>query len=411
MPVGTGSPDEAVADFLNGLAGRPLVVAVSGGGDSMALLHLLAGKADLAAVTVNHGLRPEAGAEAVAVAASCAGLGVPHQVLHWRWDGLGNLSDAARRGRMALIGGWAVARGAGDVALGHTADDQAETFLMRLARGSGVDGLSAMSEARMAQGVMWHRPLLAIRRQALRDWLTARGVAWFDDPTNDDAAYLRVRARAALLALQPLGISVETLGKAADLQAMASTALWRLAADAARRMARIDGGDVLFDRAAMMALPCETQLRLLAHAVMFVSSAIYRPRLQSLAAIHAGLVIGQQRTLGGCLVTAGRIGLRVTREWQAVQAMRCGTDAVWDRRWQLQGPQTKGLQIAALGTTGLAALPDWRDTGVPRSTLLASPAVWRGDDLVAAPLAGWANGWQADLTQGTDQFFTSLLSH
>ena len=411
MPVGAGSPEAAIADFLNRLAGRPLAVAVSGGGDSMALLHLLAGKAELAVVTINHGLRPEAAAEAAAVAAACARLGVPHETLQWRWDGTGNLSDAARRGRMALIAGWALARGVGDVALGHTADDQAETFLLRLARGSGVDGLSAMSDARMALGLVWHRPLLGIRREALRDWLTAQGVAWFDDPTNDDTAYQRVRARAALVALEPLGISVETLNHAAALQAMASGALRQVAADAARRMARIDGGDVLFDPAAMVRLPDETQLRLLAHAVMFVSSAIYRPRLQSLADVHADLVIGRKRTLGGCLLTGGRTGLRVTREWQAVKAVRCDAGQVWDRRWRLEGPQTNGLQIAALGAVGLAAVPDWRATGVPRATLLASPAVWQGGDLVAAPLAGQGNGWRAELAQGPDSFFTSLLSH
>lgn len=388
-----------------------MVAAVSGGGDSMALLHLLAGKADLAAVTINHGLRPEAADEAAAVAAACAALGVPHQVLDWRWDGTGNLSAAARRGRIALIAEWAVARGVADVVLGHTAEDQAETFLMRLARGSGVDGLSAMSDHRLAQGVMWHRPLLGIRRAALRDWLQARGVAWLDDPTNDDTAYQRVRARAALAALEPLGISVETLNDAAGLQAMASGALRQMAADAARGMARIDGGDVLFDPAAMVRLPYETQLRLLAHAVMSVSSAIYRPRLTALAQVHADLVIGRKRTLGGCLLTGNRQVLRVAREWQAVKAVRCGADAVWDRRWRLEGPQTNGLQIAALGAQGLAVVPDWRATGVPRSTLLASPAVWRGADLVAAPLAGQGNGWRAELAQGQDSFFTTLLSH
>ena len=405
------SPDAAIAEFLTGLGQRPLAVAVSGGGDSTALLHLLAGKADLAAITINHGLRPEAAAEAAGVAADCVRLGVPHQVLDWRWDGTGNLSDAARRGRIALIAQWALARGIADVVLGHTADDQAETFLMRLARGSGVDGLSAMSDQRLAQGVMWHRPVLGIRRAALRDWLKAQGLAWVDDPTNDDAAYLRVRARAALAALAPLGITVETLFDAAKLQAMASAALWQVAAEAARKIARVDGGDVVFDRAGMIALPLETQLRLLAHAVMCVSSAIYRPRLSALAQVHAALVIGRKRTLGGCLLTGNRQVLRVAREWQAVAAVRCGAGEVWDLRWQLVGPDSNGLHIAALGEAGLAVVPDWRGQGVPRTSLIASPAVWHGADLVAAPLAGMANGWCAELAQGADSFFTTLLSH
>ena len=150
-----------------------LGVAVSGGGDSTALLVLLDdwrrdGGPELAVATVDHGLRPEAAAEAAEVAALCGRLGVPHETLAWRWDGKGNLSDAARRGRLRLIAGWANGRGIGMVAQGHTADDQAETFLMRLARGSGVDGLAAMAARRTAEGVAWVRPLLQVRRGEFR---------------------------------------------------------------------------------------------------------------------------------------------------------------------------------------------------------------------------------------------------
>ena len=416
MPVGADTPEEAIAEFLSGLAGRPLGVAVSGGGDSMALLHLLAGKAELAAVTVNHGLRPEAAVEALGVTLACARLGVPHHVVDWQWDGRGNLSDAARRGRSRLIAEWAQARGLAHVALGHTADDQAETFLMRLSRGSGVDGLSGMSQERLVKGLMWHRPLIEIRRDVLRNWLQQRGVEWFEDPTNQDAAYLRVRARAALVALAPLGITVETLSTATGLQRMASDALRDVAADAARGMARIENGDVLFDQSAMEKKPYETQLRLLAQAIMFVSSAIYRPRLQSLADIHASLWLTNKRTLGGCILTSNRKQIRITREWQAVKNLTGDVNGIWDGRWRVSGPLSggampDGLDVAALGLAGLAQCPDWRVAKMPRSSLLGSPAVWRGADLVAAPLAGYGAGWRAELVCGDDSFFTSLLSH
>ena len=388
-----------------------MAVAVSGGGDSMALLHLLAGRVRLAAVTVDHGLRPEAMAEAAAVASVCAGLGVAHQVLDWRWDGSGNLSDQARRGRLALIGGWARARGTRVVALGHTADDQAETVLMRLARGSGVDGLAAMASERHAEGVTWVRPLLGVRRGALRDYLTRRGVAWFDDPTNDDAAYLRVRARAALVALEPLGIDVAGLGDTAARMAMARRALAEVAHDLARDIAVVQAGDVVIDRAALPLAPMETQLRLLAHAIGWVASADYRPRFRALRDVHDGLLAGKPGTLGGCLLTANRRHIRITREAQAVAGLRCDAMGLWDRRWRLIVPDPAGLQVAALGAAGLARCPDWRATGMPRSSLIASPAVWRGDDLVAAPLAGLANGWRAELALGDDSLFTTLLSH
>ena len=179
-------------------------VAVSGGGDSVALLLLArdwaarAGRA-VEAVTVDHGLRPGSAGEAAEVAALCARIGVPHDVLAWRgWDGNGNLQDNARRARRSLIADWARSRDVGAVALGHTLDDQAETLVMRLARGSGVDGLAAMAAESRAEGIVWLRPMLGLRRADLRAWLMAEGVGWAEDPSNEDEGFARVRVRRAL---------------------------------------------------------------------------------------------------------------------------------------------------------------------------------------------------------------------
>ena len=167
LPPGLASAlDAVVAAAPEGEIG----VAVSGGGDSMALLLLLeeaaarAGRV-VAAVTVDHGLRPESGGEAAAVAALCAGRGIAHATCRWGdWDGAGNLLDRARQARRALIADWARGRGIGAVALGHTLDDQAETVVLRLARGSGVDGLAGMAAVVRAEGILWLRPLLGVRR-------------------------------------------------------------------------------------------------------------------------------------------------------------------------------------------------------------------------------------------------------
>jgi tRNA(Ile)-lysidine synthase len=409
-------PDAALkAAFLAALgpADVPLGLAVSGGGDSVALLRL-AVDAGLAvrAVTVDHGLRIESAAEAAWVGRLCAGLGVPHDVLPWHgWDGAGNLQDQARRARLSLIADWAVSAGLGIVALGHTRDDQAETVLMRLARRAGVDGLSAMAERRAALGVVWLRPLLGVSRDELRSFLRDRKQDWIEDPSNNAPRFDRVKARHVLAELAPLGITPEMLAGVAAQLRDAREALSIQTEAAARRMARVEAGDVVIDRAAFLALPPEIRRRLLVGALTWVASAEYGPRAAAVLSLLAAVAAGQGGTLAGCRVITRRDVLRVTREWQAVREKAAPPGQIWDRRWRVRGPDIKGLQVRALGRAGLAAIGDWRRTGLPCATGLVLPAVWRDEVLVAAPLLRPGDGWTADLAGGAEGFFLSLLSH
>ncbi|KDB05463.1 tRNA(Ile)-lysidine synthetase [Defluviimonas sp. 20V17] len=419
-----GSAAEALAAALAEASATPparLGVAVSGGGDSLALLHLLhdwaaANGVALSAATVDHGLRAAAAAEAAMVADVCAGLGLPHAVLRWRgWEGRGNLPDAARRARYRLLGDWARGQGLAAVALGHTLDDQAETLLMRLARGSGVDGLSAMAARREAGGMVWLRPLLGVRRGTLRDLLRARGVGWAEDPSNDDPAFDRVKARRALAALAPLGIDAAGLAATAGRMATARAALAHAAHALAQDCVSIEAGDVVIDRPLFEAAPEETRLRLMAHALGFVGSAEYRPRLASLQAALGAALGGRRRTLAGCLIRPRARSLRITREYRAVATLETRPDVLWDGRWRLSGPDSNGLTLRALGPEGLARLPGWRDAGLPRDSLIAAPALWRGPELVAAPLAcvdaTSPQGWRLWPEKGRQDFLSALLSH
>lgn len=371
----------------------------------MALLHLaVAAGVSVSVATVDHGLRAEAAAEAAGVARACAALGVSHMTLRWQWDGAGNLQDRARRGRLLLLSDWARGAGLAAVALGHTRDDVAETFLMRLARGAGVDGLAAMAARREVAGVTFVRPLLGVTRAELRDWLRARRVDWVDDPSNDNDRFARVRARRVLggLAggvaggLAAAGVTVDALAAVAEQMAEVRDALDAQAARAASELARIEAGDVLFDAAGFAALPAETRRRLLLAAVIWIASAEYGPRGADLIRLRDAVAEGRAATLGGVRLTHTKGAVRLGREARAVRGVEAPAAAIWDGRWTVSGGDHKGLTLRALGDEGLRCCPDWRATGLPRATLIAAPAVWRDDALIAAPLAGVAAGWRLD---------------
>lgn len=391
-------------------------VAVSGGGDSVALLHMaiaVAGQDRVAAVTVDHGLRPEAAQEAAQVAAFCASRGIAHATLHWggwrgRGTGQGNLQAAAREARYALIADWAQAKGLVAVLLGHTRDDQAETFLMRLSREAGLDGLSGMARDFDRAGMRWLRPLLDIGRNDLRDCLRATGIGWSEDPSNDDLRFERVRARQALAALAPLGIGAAGLGRVMAQLSDARDALRSMVRDVAGRMIHDDRGDLVLNWTGLATQPGEVRRRCIVAALVWVGRATYPPRRENVAQLILALEHDGQRTLGGCVLRRKGHDLRISREAAALRGVAGPTDRVWDGRWQLDGPHAPALEIRVLGDVGLRYCPDWRDSGLPRASLAASPAVWAGDSLVAAPLAGLQSGWTARIVA---DFHTSLLSH
>ncbi len=419
----TGSKETGAKDLTALIAGHfaqnptpRLGVAVSGGSDSLALLILLhemqlAGGPELFAVTVDHGLRPESAGEAAQVAQICAGLNLTHETLRWTgWDGQGNLPDQARRARYSLMAEWAQAQALDGIALGHTANDQAETFLMRLAREAGVDGLSAMVPVWQMGGTTFHRPLLQAGREALRDVLRQRGLGWVEDPSNEDAGYARVRARHALAALGPLGLTVEGLSSVARHMSDVRHTLYTYVLQAAQELVHLQAGDLLIERAGFDALPPEISRRLLQAALKWLSGAGYAPRGRAMKDLMQAIAAGRDMTLSGCLVISEKGHLRLTREYNAVADLRCGGDELWDGRWQAVAENAQSATIAALGKEGLRLCPEWRETGLPAASLIAKPALWRGGELLVAPLTGRGQGAKFVLKYDLDHFFTTILS-
>lgn len=399
---------------------KRLGVAVSGGGDSMACLDLMLWHGrekgfPVEAVTVDHGLRREAKDEIALVAAYCGARDVPHSVLRWDWDRTGNLQSEARAARYRLIGAWAREKGIDSVALGHTQDDVAETFLMRLARASGIDGLSAMERRFERDGITWIRPIMGAGRVDWRKYLERHGIGWADDPSNEDEGFDRVKARKALKKLAPLGIDAWTLSSTANNLYIARSALESITRDIACEFVEEDRGDLILpddlprdDRL----IPHEIMYRLRRHAIAWVAGGDYPPRSDGMTELDIAINRGKSHTLAGCVFAIeGKTRLtgarwRITREFNAVRGLATPTTALWDGRWHLEGPHAATLGIRALGE----AVKDtpWRETGMPRASLMASPAVWRGETLVAAPVAGLTEGWTAEAT-GRGKFADFLL--
>lgn len=391
--------DQRFAENMGALLGpsfpSQIGLAVSGGGDSMAMLTLAHNwtrvwGVDLRVVTVDHGLRPEAAEEAKMVAEECAALGWPHDTLSWNWDGKGNKMEAAREARFSLIEGW---RGAlRHVLFAHTRDDVAEGFLMRLARGAGVDGLSSMAARRRVHGFDVVRPCLDMGRSELRHYLKVLQGRWVDDPSNDDVAFDRARMRRLLTVLEDEGLGVEVLAGAAARMGRARQALTARAAQA-WDLAGVEGescgqptGEILFYRGAFEALERDTQLRLLAAALMWVSGQGLRPRIAPLEDVLDRLLSGGGGTLHGCDAVTERSQIRIFRELSALQSLPEG-QVLWDGRWSCDA---RGLRH--LGEDGWRLLPPDARAHHPHRAARSLPSVWVGDELVACPALGLRAG-------------------
>ena len=396
-----------------------LGVAVSGGGDSLALLNILndiySGIGGvLKAVTVDHGLRAGSDAEAAMVGDHCAKLGVSHQVLLWQgWDKKGNLQDEARRARYGLMAEWARAEGLEAIALGHTADDQAETVLMRLARRSGVDGLSAMSPRRKAGEMVWSRPMLGLKRKDLRSYLTDAGVTWIEDPSNTDTRFDRIKARRALDALADLGVGADSLGVVANNMNEAREALEAFAQNAARECLRVSHGSVVFDRHKLLGLPSEVQRRLWCHALDWINPTPYPPRRAALAQLLDAVEAQQATTLGGCVIKCRKAEVWLFREFTQVSNQTAPPKQVWDGRWECVCTDPSGVpdgaELRALGANGLKQCGNWRSFNLPRGVFLSHPALWHGDTVLSSPTAKPSENHRWELVRDEKAFLDFAL--
>jgi tRNA(Ile)-lysidine synthase len=295
----------ADTDSLAGYSPERLGIAVSGGPDSLALLLLAAAAypGAVEAATMDHGLRATSVAEAAFVASVCRDLDLPHAILAPGWERPPkvNVQARARAARYEALSEWAAARGLSHVATGHHLDDQAETLLLRLGRGSGVGGLTGIRPSSQAPGpVPIIRPLLQWSRTELREIVAAAGIEAVDDPSNADPAFDRTRARAMLA--QHDWLAPSRLAASAAAAAEADEALeWTADQLFSQRGTQHEDGTVSIDP---HHLPHELQRRLLLRALAHFTDWRNIPGPKLIRLLDA-LLRGEAATLAGVRILPG----------------------------------------------------------------------------------------------------------
>lgn len=403
----------ALMDRLGPFEARPhLAVAVSGGPDSLCLSLLLqrwvrSRHGRITALTVDHGLRPESAAEARQVRSWLAAQGIAHRTLRWDRGADapplgGGLQAAAREARYRLLGTACRKLGILHLALAHQRDDQAETFLLRLARGSGLDGLAAMAAAGDRDGIRLLRPLLPVPRSRLAATLRARRQEWIEDPSNANTAHARIRMRRLLPSLAETGVTAARLAETSAALGRARQSMEDAVAELLSAAVEIDpAGYLWLDPAALAGAPAEVSQRALARCLMAIGGGAYGPRLERLLRLHGQIAagrLGAGATLGGCRIVSLKGRLLICRELAAVEAA-CALAAQAAQRWDGRfivalggGNQKTGrFQLAALGAAGyraiLALQPELRRHRIPAMARPVLPALWRAGKAGKGPIA------------------------
>ncbi|HRP11700.1 MAG TPA: tRNA lysidine(34) synthetase TilS [Terricaulis sp.] len=390
MPPEASLDPETLARMLARAEGGPIVLALSGGGDSTALLHLLhdaLGPGRLIAAVVDHALREGSAEDAARAAGFADALGVQTLTLRLDWPyGPRRAQASARAARYGALCDAARDAGARLIALGHTRDDQAETVLLRGARGSawrGLAGMRALAPAPVwpeGRGLCIARPLLKARRADLRAYLRARGAAWIEDPANANADFARVRARQTLAAMG--GFDPMRLAALAERLAPAAAALDQDAHALIERAARFEADEINVDDAALGGAS-EARTRALSVLIAAAAGAAREPGAEQLAALEAqiGAPGFKAATLGGALIRKRRGALVLGRDGGALAGradgapapaplpLPAGRETVWDGRAALTMADA-GWEVVAAGAEAhlqrgaetaplLAAAPRW----------------------------------------------------
>jgi tRNA(Ile)-lysidine synthase len=402
-PAGPLSEAE-VTTLLAPVATAPaIVLAVSGGADSLALLAAIdrwrrvAGRPAVTVLTVDHGLAAGSDAVAAGVVTAAGKLGLVARILPWQGPKpTTGIEAAARLNRYRLLAAAARAGGATHILTAHSLEDQAETFLMRLERGSGVFGLAAMRSAVGLGGVTLFRPFLSVPRTRLAATTRTAGLIPHDDPMNADQRYLRVRIRNLLPALAAAGIDAASIAATAARLASAADAIDAAVDGLMASAVRVDRYAVVTVAAdALATAPAEVRFRLAGRLLQAIGGEDYPPRAARVEGLLVALLAGgsARRTLAGVVAERRGPALRFYREagrgGLPPRAAPPGFAGTWDHRFHVEIADfaPEGLTIAGLGGARPEGLA--RPAGLPAPALSTQPAILADGRIAAVPGLGW----------------------
>lgn len=400
-PIGDGELPALLAPLVE--ASR-IALAISGGADSLALLDCVdrwrrtrADPPQVLVLSVDHGLRKSSRAEAANVVAVAGHRGMEAKVL--RWTGpkpRGDIEAAARAARYRLLLGASRNLGASHLLLGHHRDDQAETLLLRLARGSGLFGLAAMRREIPVDGTTIFRPFLEIPRSRLAETVAVAGLTPVEDPMNSDARFARGRLRRIMPLIAADGIDPAGLAATARRLADAAEAVDAAAGDLIATAVTLDAmATAAIDPVAFFKAPGEIRMRALLRLLLAHGGDQYPPRHQRLAALAGAMVDHDgrgrfKRTLAGTVIEwrAGRyvVYREIGREGLPEIGAQPGYRGTWDGRFRVAigTDAPTGLRLAALGEAGRREIGARAGAAAP-AALAALPALWRGARVRAVP--------------------------
>jgi tRNA(Ile)-lysidine synthase len=394
---------ESMSDF-NIKQHSKVAIAISGGADSMALA-LLANnwaKYPIITLTVDHKLRPESTNEAEQVSRWMNQKGIEHYILNWEGDKpKSNIQANARNARYELMTEFCKINKIPNLLVAHNKQDQAETLLIRLMRGSGIEGLCGMSDQTTINEIKISRPLLNISKKDLKSYLREQKQGWIEDPSNKDEKYTRVQVRNFINNAEDSDLLIERLAKTTKTLAQSNSYIEDKISSELKQVCDIRSeGYCILAINKFKALHKEAAYKILSKLIKLIGGDYYKPRFEKIVHLYNNIIHGEySATLGGCEIFASKKEkeqnkLFIVKENIAPQhdlPLSKISSTKWDSRFKITFNEefTNNFYVGALGKDGFSTLlkkhKEIKQISLPKKVIYTLPALKHLENIVAVP--------------------------